>query len=40
MLGGELQIGNARGGGGRITVRLPLRGAATAVPVPGEEPRP
>jgi PAS domain S-box-containing protein len=25
MLGGELEIGNARGGGGRITVRLPLR---------------
>jgi two-component system, NarL family, sensor histidine kinase UhpB len=25
MLGGELQIGNARGGGGRITVCVPLR---------------
>lgn len=28
MLGGELQIGNARKGGGRITVRLPLRAEA------------
>jgi PAS domain S-box-containing protein len=27
MLGGELEIGNARGGGGRIAVRLPLRQA-------------
>jgi two-component system sensor histidine kinase UhpB len=38
MLGGELEIGNARGGGGRITVRLPLRQAATPAPggaVPG-----
>ena len=25
MLGGELKIGNARGGGGQLTVRLPLR---------------
>jgi two-component system sensor histidine kinase UhpB len=25
MLGGHLEIGNSRGGGGRITVRLPLR---------------
>ena len=25
MLGGELEIGNVRGGGGRIRVRLPLR---------------
>jgi PAS domain S-box-containing protein len=37
MLGGELEIGNARGGGGRITVRLPLRGAAAA---PDRELRP
>jgi PAS domain S-box-containing protein len=28
MLGGQLEIGNARGGGGRIRVRLPLRPAA------------
>jgi signal transduction histidine kinase len=34
MLGGELEIGNARGGGGRITVRLPLRQSAT--PAAGE----
>jgi hypothetical protein len=39
MLGGELQIGNARGGGGRITVCLPLRGAA-ATPAPNQEARP
>jgi two-component system, NarL family, sensor histidine kinase UhpB len=39
MLGGELQIGNARGGGGRITVRLPLRGTA-ATPAPSQESRP
>ena len=32
MLGGELEIGNARGGGGRIRVRLPLRPAAAGAP--------
>jgi PAS domain S-box-containing protein len=33
MLGGELEIGNARGGGGRIAVRLPLRPAAATAAV-------
>jgi PAS domain S-box-containing protein len=47
MLGGELEIGNARGGGGRIRVRLPLRAAAAgahesaaARPPAAEEERP
>ncbi|MGL6111935.1 MAG: PAS domain-containing sensor histidine kinase [Rubrivivax sp.] len=34
MLGGSLEIGNARGGGGRVTVRLPLRMAAAPAPDP------
>jgi PAS domain S-box-containing protein len=34
MLGGTLEIGNARGGGGRITVRLPLRSAQSAARQP------
>jgi PAS domain S-box-containing protein len=45
MLGGELEIGNARGGGGRIRVRLPLRqtiagaaaGTAARLNTPGED---
>jgi signal transduction histidine kinase len=36
MLGGELQVGNARNGGGRITVRLPLRGAEKAAAAAAE----
>jgi PAS domain S-box-containing protein len=32
MLGGELEIGNAPGGGGRVTVRLPLLAPAPAAP--------
>jgi len=34
MLGGELEIGNAPGGGGRITVRLPLHPSAPAEAAP------
>jgi two-component system, NarL family, sensor histidine kinase UhpB len=36
MLGGELQVGNARSGGGRITVRLPLRGVGAATTASAE----
>jgi len=32
--GGTLEIGNARGGGGRISVRLPLRSADNAARQP------
>ncbi len=39
MLGGELEVGNSPRGGGRVTVRLPLRPAAVpdpATPMPRE----
>ena len=36
MLGGDLQIGNARGGGGRITVSVPLRTRPADTPRPQE----
>jgi two-component system, NarL family, sensor histidine kinase UhpB len=39
MLGGTLEIGNARGGGGRIAVRLPLRPADDAAQTPQEQDR-
>jgi hypothetical protein len=41
MLGGDLQIGNSPSGGGRLSVRLPLRAAAPAdrpARTPGEPP--
>ncbi len=45
MLGGELEIGDAPGGGGRVTVRLPLLAPAQAdaplseAPAPARRPR-
>ena len=41
MLGGELEIGNSPGGGGRVTVRLPLLALRTRRPprAPREPPR-